>query len=175
MRVDRETGVLARKSLLGLRQAEPLPNDVHQVGRIGAVEDVEARIEPEPLGVQADQAIADRVKRPGPGQAQRRRYGRRCPGAHRRRDRPLRPARHLERSAAGKGQEQHALRRNTREEQIRHAVREGARLARAGACDHEQRTRRHAALGFRLAVPDSLALGGVERVEIVRGEHRAEL
>jgi hypothetical protein len=55
------------------RQTEPLPHDVHQVGGIGAVEYVKARIEAESLGVQADQAIADRVKRPGPGQTQRRR------------------------------------------------------------------------------------------------------
>ena len=54
------------------------------------------------------------VERPGPGRRSRR-YGRRSRGAHRRRDRPLRPARHLERSAAGKGQE-HVSGRNTREE-----------------------------------------------------------
>jgi hypothetical protein len=73
----------------------------------------------------------------------------------------LRPTRHLERGAAGKRQKQHALGRHAREKQVCDAVRQGARLAGAGARDDEQRPRGHPAPGFHLAVPDRLALGRV--------------
>ena len=162
MRVDCEAGVLARKTLLGLRQAEPLPHDVHQVGGIGAVENVEARIEAESLAVQADQAIADRVKRPGPGQTQRRRQGSTRPAA-RTVEATACCARRVISSAARRVNVRSSTRSagNAREKQVRHAVRQGARLAGASAGDDEQRPGRHPAPGFHLAVPDRLALGRI--------------
>jgi hypothetical protein len=49
--------------------------------------------------------------------------------------------RHLQRRAAGEGEEQDPLRLHAFEHEVRDAVREGAGLAGAGAGDDEQRAR----------------------------------
>ena len=118
-----------------------MTHDVHEVGRIAAVEHAEARVEPERERVLADQAVADRVERARPRQAQvvghpRMRLGLRGQriGHH-----ALRAPRHLERRATREGQQQHAFRRHAGEQQVRDAMRQRAGLAGAGARDDEQR------------------------------------
>ena len=167
MRVDAEARVLAREALHRLREAEPVTHDVHQVRGVAAVEHAEAGIETEPRRVFADQAVADRVERAGPRQAQvvgdagrRIRLGRERLGHD-----FLRASGHFERGAAREREQQHALRRHAGEQQARDAVRERAGLARARPGDDEQWRGLNSATAARLAVHHRLALRGIERVE----------
>ncbi len=59
------------------------------------------------------------------------------------------------------------------EQQVRDAVRERAGLARAGARDHEQRARAHAAARSALAVGHGISLRRIERREggVGNGRH----
>ena len=56
------------KRLSGLREAELVPDEVHQVGGILAVVDGEGRVEADLLGIFAQQPRADAVEGAGPGQ-----------------------------------------------------------------------------------------------------------
>jgi hypothetical protein len=119
MRVDAEARVLARKALLCPRQPLAVPHEVHEVGRIAAIEDAERGVEPEPARVLAYQPHADCVERARPWQAQRGWHRRAGTGLDQRlRNGTLRPARHFLRGAAREGQEQQPLRS--------HAAQQGA-------------------------------------------------
>ena len=48
--VNGKTGVLAREALVLSRKAEIVTDDIHEVGRIGAVEHREIRTQPQMLG-----------------------------------------------------------------------------------------------------------------------------
>ena len=60
---------LGREALFGLGEAEIVADQVHQVGGILAVVDGEGGIEPDALGVFAQQPRADGVEGAGPGKA----------------------------------------------------------------------------------------------------------
>ena len=81
--VDREAGALLREAAVGPGHAQLAAHEVEQVGGVAAVEDGEAWLEPDGVGVLAQQSGADGVERPGPMQAagepgRRRARRRRC-------------------------------------------------------------------------------------------------
>ena len=55
------------KRFSDFEKPELVPQHVHQVGGIAAVEHAEAGVEADRGGVPADQPVGDRVKRAGPG------------------------------------------------------------------------------------------------------------
>ena len=67
VRIDGEAGLLPRKTRILLCQTQVAANQVKSVLRIGAIENRERGIESNAVGVFAEQAIADRVERSGPG------------------------------------------------------------------------------------------------------------
>jgi hypothetical protein len=155
-RVEGEAGGLAGETFLGLGQAEPVADEVEQVGGILSVEDREGWIEAEGGGVDAQQAVGDGVKSTRPGEM--------AGGGARGELRPpqaqdeLCPAGHLGRRPTGEGQEQHALWIRTAGDQLGHPVREGGRLARPGASDDEERPG---------AMLHGQPLSGIELVDVV--------
>ncbi len=164
-RIDRQAGALLREALLRRRQPELVAHQVHQVGGVLAVVDAEAGVEPDAAGVVAQQARADGVEGARPLQLGARQAG--TVGGGLREDATHAPA-HLVRGTAREGEQQDASGVGAGGDQARHAVRERAGLARAGAGDHQQRPGVDAAIGAD-AVPDRGALGGVERRERISG------
>ena len=67
-RIDRKAGPFGRKPALGLREAEIVPEQVHQVGGILAIVNREIGIEPDLVSIVAQQPRADAVEGAGPGQ-----------------------------------------------------------------------------------------------------------
>ena len=67
-RIDRQARALGRETVLGARQIELVAHQVHQVGRVLAVVDGERAVEPDALGIFAQQPRADGVERAGPGE-----------------------------------------------------------------------------------------------------------
>jgi len=61
---DRKASVLGRETFFGFGKSEIVQHQVHQVGGIFAVMDGELAIEPNMLGVFAQEPCADGVKRP---------------------------------------------------------------------------------------------------------------
>jgi hypothetical protein len=80
--------------------------------------------------VAADQAVGNGMKRPGPRQSH---------GCRQFTDDAARAARHLQHCAAGKRQQQYALRVRAVKDQVRHAMRERIGLAGAGTREDQQR------------------------------------
>jgi hypothetical protein len=113
-----------------------MPKEVHQVSGIFPVVHSEGALEPDQLGIFAQQPRPDGVERPGPAQ----RIG--CdPGLiweHICRD-ALDPAGHLDRGATGKGQEHYPSRIGAEYDEMRHAMRQCVGLAGAGTGDDEER------------------------------------
>jgi len=132
VRVDREAGVLARKAALGLGEAELKAHEVHEVGRVAAVEHAEVRREPELRAIAADQAVGDRMKGARPRQANR------CRELT---DDAARAPRHLDRGAAREREQQEALRIRALQDEMCHAMRERVGLSRARAREDQQRAR----------------------------------
>ncbi len=172
MGVDAEAGVLAREAPLGLRQAEPMPLDVHQVRRVAAIEHAERRVEPEPVRVLAYQPVADRVERAGPRQSQARDHGAAAGRGRGLGHDALRTPRHLLRRAPRERQQQQAFRRHAVQQQVGDAVRKRAGLAGACARDHQHRRRAHAASRRGLPEGRGLALGVIESGEGFGAGHR---
>ena len=139
MRINREARVFPREALLGLRKPELVAQHVHEIGGVSAVEHAEARVQADSGGVAANQAVGDRVKRAGPGDADRGLtpafgYGIRPPNlAHD----ALRAACHFERRTAREGEKENAFRPCARQHQVRHAMRQRIRLACPGARDNQ--------------------------------------
>ncbi len=166
--VDREARILARKTLVLVREPELVPDHIHEVGRIRAVEHGEVGIQPEMLGEQPQDAIADRVKRAGPQQAALHAAIARLAaflehGGHD----GLRAADHFLRGAAREGQHQDARRVDAVQHQMSGAMRQRIGLAGSRAGQDEQRTRADAFVLDRRAEGGGTALLGVERVERV--------
>ena len=123
-RIDREARALGGKALLGLRKAEIVAHQIHQIGGILAVVDGEGRREPDRLGIFAQQPRADGVERAGPA------HGVGRGGALRRHeggDDPLDPPRHLRRRAARERQQHDAARIGALRDQPRHPMRQASR------------------------------------------------
>ena len=136
-----------------------MAHEVHQVGRVLAIEDREGRVEADAVGVLAQQPRADAVEGPGPRQ-HRVRHARPLLAQHRPTMRFDAPG-HLRRGAAGEGQQQDAARIGALDHEVGDAVRQRVGLARAGAGDDQQR----AAVGAVEPVPRRGALLGVEARE----------
>ena len=62
VRIDGEARVFARKPLFRFRKAELVPQHVHQIGGVAAIEHAEAGVEADGRGVAADQPVGDRMK-----------------------------------------------------------------------------------------------------------------
>jgi hypothetical protein len=73
MRINGEAGVLARKAPPRRGKIEIVAHDIHEVRGIAAIQHGEIRCQVQRLGVFAQQAIGNRVKRPGPQSLRRRR------------------------------------------------------------------------------------------------------
>ena len=116
-----------------------MPDQVHQVGGILAVVDRELRIETDLVGVFAQQARADAVKGPGPGQ----RVGHHAGAlAHHLAGDAFDALGHLGGRAAGKRHQQDAAGVGAVHDQMRDAMGEGVGLAGSGAGDDQQRRAR---------------------------------
>ena len=117
-RVDLEARALLGEAALGARQAEAVPNHVHQVGGVAAVVDGEGGIEADLGGVVAQDAGADGVEGAGPGEAGGQGGGlvaEDCAGD------ALDAALHLDRGASGEGHSR--MRRGSAPWRIRWATR----------------------------------------------------
>ena len=157
-RVDREARSLQREALAALVEPQLGAHEVHQVGRVLAIEDREGRVHAAALGVLAQQPRADAVEGPGPRQ-HRVRHARPLfaqPG-HDAFDAP----RHLHRGAAREGQQQDRARIDAARHEAGDAMRQRVGLARAGAGDDQQRS----AIGAVEPVTRRGALLGVEARE----------
>ena len=137
-----------------------MPDQVHQVGGIFAVVDREGGIEPDLLGIFAQQPRADAVEGAGPGQRVGHDAG--IVAQHLARD-PLDPLRHLGRRAARKRHQQDAARVGAVDDQMGDPMGEGVGLAGTGAGDHQQRGDRPLA---RRAMLDGAPLLRIEAFEI---------
>ena len=142
--VDRKAGGLPGEPAILLAQALLVAHEVDQVGGIAAIEHGEAGIEADLLGIEPEQAGADRVERARPqGSA----VGDRGAVADLLAD-LLGAAGHRLGGAAREGQQQHAARIGAVQDQVCHPVRERVGLARAGAGDDQKgRARLQPALG----------------------------
>ncbi len=164
-RIDRKAGALGRKAVLGLGEAEVVPDEVHQVGTVLAVVDGEGRIEADLFGIVAQQPRADAVEGAAPGE----RVGH-DPGfgpEHLGAD-LFHAARHFRGSPARKGHEQDAARIGSANDQVGNAVGERVGLAGAGTGDDQQRAGDMAAVDIG-AVLDSQPLLGVQFFQIGGG------
>ena len=126
-RVEVVQRFLLRESLRRLAETERAARELHQVLGVALVHDGEVRGEAGRRAELSEQAMPDGVK----GAAVHPRAG----GA----DESLGAGEHLAGGAAREGEEEDALRRDAALDQVRDAVDERARLARAGAGDDEQR------------------------------------
>ena len=66
-RIDRKASALHRKALGHFREAEIMPDQIHQIGGVFAIMDREVPIEPDVGGVFAEKTRTDRVKCTRPG------------------------------------------------------------------------------------------------------------
>jgi hypothetical protein len=129
-----------------------MPHDIHQVRRVTAIKYAEAGLETHRRAVPPEQPVRNGMKRPGPRKAHV------LPDV---RNDSLRAARHLQRRAAGKCQQQNPFGACALEDEVGHAMGQGVGLARSGARDDEER----AGHGAAAAEPRGLALALIERVE----------
>ena len=138
-RIDRKTRTLRWKSAFGFGKTQLVPGEVHQVGAILAVVDGEIDVEPDLLGIDAQQARADAVKRAGPGQ-------RVCHDCRIRPDNvfadTLDPSRHFRGGTSGKRHQQDAAGIGAIHDQMRNTVGERVGFARTGPGDDQQRSGR---------------------------------
>ena len=148
------------KAALGLREAQLMPDQVHQVGGVLAIVDREGGIEADLIGVFAQQPRADAVEGSGPGQRVGHDAG--IVAHHLARD-ALDPARHLGRGAARERHQQDPPRIGALDDQMRDPMGERVGLAGSRAGDHQQRRRRQSS---HSPVLDGAALLGIERVEV---------
>jgi hypothetical protein len=126
---------------------------VHQVRRVAAVEHAEGFGQAQPFTVKSYQPVCNRVECAGPRQPHfLLHFG----------DDAARAARHFERGAARKGQEEEPLRRAALEDKVGDAVRQGVGLAGTGACNDQER---------RGARARGLALPRVQLLECVDRPH----
>ena len=116
-----------------------MPDQVHQVGGILAVVDGEGGIEPDLLGIFAQQPRADGVERAGPGQ----RVGHDARRSRPRTDRAMRSTRRVISAAARREKVSSRMRLGIGavDDQMRDAMGQRVGLARAGAGDDQQRPR----------------------------------
>ena len=166
MRIDRQARVLAREAPCLRRQAELVAQDVDQIGGIAPVDDAEAGIESDVVGLAPEDPARHRMEGPRPGQAD---GGQRAavPLRQGRRDDPFRTAGHLGGGPSRKRQQQDSRRIDAGEQQVRDPVRERRGLAGAGTGNDQQRPGPEAAVAADGPVAGSETLCGIQRI----GEH----
>ena len=159
-RIDRKTGALGRKPLLGFRKSLLVADQIQKVGGILAVMNGKSGIEPDLLGIVAQQPRPDAMKSAGPGQRVRHHAG--IVAQNLARD-SLDARRHLGGGAARKRHQKNAPWVGAANDQMRHAM--GKRIGLAGSCagDHQQRRKRARA---RRAMLDGAPLFRIEAFEI---------
>jgi len=145
-----------------------VPNHVHQIGRVFAVMDRKRGIEPEMLGIFAQQTGADAVERAGP--TQRIGHDDGTVSHNLSRDALDTPG-HLGGGAARKRHQQYPPGIGAIDDQMGDPVRQGAGLPGTGTGDDEERGARCGVL-LPHAVLDSLSLFAVEAFKI-SSVHRA--
>ena len=165
-RVDRETGVLLRKTTRRLRQSQLVARDIHQVGCIATVENREARIEAEVMGELSQQAIADRMKGARPGQDAGRQWAV-FPAGERLPQYRLDAARHFHRCAARERQQQDAPGIDALDDEVGDSMRQRHGLAGARARNDQQRSGIERCADPALAEGCGLALRRIQRIEVV--------
>ncbi len=127
-RVDVGERVLAREPPLALAEPQLAADQVHQVGRVGPVQDREAGGQAERPAVEPEQPVGGRVERAAPDPAERAVAGQ-----------LLGAREHLAGGAARERQQQDPLGRDAAIDQVRDPAGERPGLARAGPGDHQQR------------------------------------
>jgi hypothetical protein len=126
-RVDVGERVLAREPPLALAEPQLAPDQVHQVGRVGPVQDREAGGQAERPAVEPEQPVGGRVEGAAPHAAERVVAGQ-----------LLGAREHLAGGAARERQQQDPLWRDPAIDQVRDPAGERPGLARAGTGDHQQ-------------------------------------
>jgi hypothetical protein len=145
-----------------------MPHQIHQIGGIFSIVDGEGGIDPDLVGVFAQQPSADTVERPGPGQCVC--HNPASVADSMSRD-SLHTPRHFGRSAARKGHQENPAGICTVDDQMCNAMRQGICLPGARARDDEDRYTRGGVLILD-AVLDGSSLLRIERLEVGSG-HRA--
>jgi hypothetical protein len=150
-----------------------MADEIHQVGGVFAIVDRERRVQPDLVGVFAQQPRADGVEGAGPGERGARGAGERSRPVRRERlaADALDSPRHLDGGAPRERHQQDAAGIDAVGGEMRHPVGERTGLAGARPGDDEQRRRARLAD----AVLDRTTLIRVELVEIGRGHRRIAL
>ena len=165
--VDGETGALLREAAVGPAQGQLVAHEVDEVGGVAAIQDGEAGVEADRVGIVAQQACADAVEGAGPFQP----AGEAAVAAERLSADPLGTANHRLGRASGEGQQQQPPGIGTLEHQMRDAMGERCGLAGAGAGDDQQGRPWRQRPRCRQAVQHCSALRRVELVEMGFGCH----
>ena len=145
--IDRQAGAFQGEALLGTGIAQLVADQIHQIGAVLAIVDREGAIEPDALGIFAQQPGADRVE--GAGEADGIRHGAGALAhdiARNARDPPL----HLGRGPARERQQHHAARIGAVDDEMRDPVRQRVGLARPRPGDDQERSRLGEARGAML-------------------------
>ena len=160
--INGEAGSLGREPARRLGEAKFMAGEVHQIGGIFPVVDREIRIEPDLLGVVAQDSRANPMEGAGPCERVGHQPGVR---SHRLRADALDAARHLGRRPTGEGHQQDTAGVGAVDDQMRDAMGERVRLAGPGPGDDEKRSRGRALLLPR-AMFDGPSLLGIEFLQI---------
>ena len=136
LRIDFEAGRLRRKTQLRFSKPEVMPRDVHQIGRLIAVVNIQIGREPDPCAEAADQHESDRMKRAGPRDVD---LGRALVVLEGLVEQALDARLHFTGGLLGECQHHNPVRVGAIEHLAGHPVRQRIRLAGAGASDDEQR------------------------------------
>ena len=120
-----------------------------------------------------DQAVGDRVERPGPRQAHDVRHGRSASRTLRERagDDALRAPDHLRCRPPAEGKEQDARGLDALQYEVRHAVRESVGFTCPRAGNDQERPRPEFTIVVPLSVSDGAQLGGIEAFRSGCGRH----
>ena len=154
------------EAAVGPAQRELVADEVDEVGGVAAVQDGEAGIEADRVGIVAQEARADAVEGAGPFQS----AGEGGVGSQRLGADPLGAAHHRLGSAPGEGQQQQPSGVGTLEDEMGDTVGERGGLARPGPGDDQQAGGQERP-GLGQAMQHGRALRRVEFVEVGFGRH----
>jgi hypothetical protein len=138
--VNRKACILARKTLVLRRKTQLVPDHVHQVRRVAAIQHRKVRIQAQVFGIEPQNTVAHRMERSGPQQP---RYDAAIPRFAALRQcfayDLLRAANHFLRRTAGECQHQDAGWIHAVQHQVRRTMRQGVGFTGPGARQDEQR------------------------------------
>lgn len=166
-RIDREAGRLCGEPAFHPGETQLMTRQVQEIRRILPIVDRKRRIEPDMLGVLAQEPCANAMKCASPGERVGHSAG---VGAQHLGTNPLHATRHLGSGPARESHEQNAARIGALDDQVGDAMGQSVGLARPGAGDDEERSSRKRshgrAAGDVNTVFDGPSLLGVKLVEI---------